>query len=78
MKEVTGRYGDIIGNIYIPIQEIGASNVMLDIQRSQLIADCPSSKHWGQMSIFSNGGFSSSWFAVKPPAVDGSSGGLGW
>ena len=39
---------------------------------------CPSSKHLGRLSLFCSGGFGSSWFDVKPPGVDGSSGGSGW
>ena len=39
---------------------------------------CPSSKHLGQVLVFSNGGSGSSKFAVKPPDVDVSSGGFGW
>ena len=39
---------------------------------------CPSSKHLGLLSLFSNGGSGSSWFDVKPLGVDGSSGGFGW
>ncbi len=39
---------------------------------------CPSSKHLGRLSLFCSGGFGSSWFDVKPPGVDGSSGGSVW
>jgi hypothetical protein len=39
---------------------------------------CPSSKHSGLLSLFSNGGSGSSWIDVKPLGVDGSSGGSGW
>ena len=39
---------------------------------------CPSSKHLGLLSLFSNGGSGSSWFDVMPLGVDGSSGGFGW
>ena len=39
---------------------------------------CPSSKHLGRLSLYSNGGSGSSWFDVKPLGVDGSSGGSGW
>jgi hypothetical protein len=40
--------------------------------------DCPSSKHLGPLSQFSNGGFGSSWIDVKPLGADGSSGDFGW
>ena len=42
------------------------------------IRACPSSKHLGQVSLFRNEGFGSSWFDVKPLVADGSSGGFGW
>ena len=39
---------------------------------------CPSSKHSGLLSLYSNGGSGSFWIDVKPLGVDGSSGGSGW
>ena len=41
------------------------------------LPDCPSSKHWGLLSLFYNGGSGSSWIDVKRLVVDGSSGGVG-
>jgi|GEM_PF-6034444 len=46
--------------------------------RRQELAGCPSSKHLGRLSLYSNGGSGSSRFDVKPLGVDGSSGGSGW
>ena len=43
----------------------------------RVIAECPSSKHSGRLSLLRNGGSGSSWIDVKPLCVDGSSGGFG-
>ena len=39
---------------------------------------CPSSKHLGRLSLFSNRGSGSSWFDVKPLGVGGSRDGCRW
>ena len=42
------------------------------------VANCPSSKQMGLLSVFHKGGSGSSLFDVKPLGFDGSSGGFGW
>ena len=56
----------------------GATATLFVDRLSYYVFVCPSSKHLGLLSLFSNGGSGSSWFDVKRRVVDGSSGGSVW
>ena len=75
----TARTADVSKNTITKLM-IAAGKACADYQDRVLhdLPCCPSSKHLGQVLVFSNGGSGSSKFAVKPPDVDVSSGGFGW
>ena len=59
-------------------KHLGREKLELIVTFLIVLLSCPSSKHLEHLNLLSNGGTGSSWFDVKPPGVDGSSGGCGW